>query len=64
MEPQDPQGLADAAEAETEARYARLQALVDSLHEPIRRAEAAARLEAWLDTHPPPSRSSDRPLPE
>ena len=48
------QALADAEEALTERRYERLQALLDTFEEPIRRADAMSRLEAWLIIHPPP----------
>jgi hypothetical protein len=47
------QARADAEEALTEQRYERLQALLDAFEEPIRRAEAMLRLEAWLTLHPP-----------
>ena len=50
----DSQAEADAAEALTEQRYQRLQALLDTFEEPIRRADAMSRLEAWLTLHPPP----------
>lgn len=50
----DAQRRADAAEAEADARYARLQRLMDMLEEPARRADALLRLEAWLQMHPPP----------
>ncbi|HEY7927140.1 MAG: hypothetical protein ACHQ06_06520 [Candidatus Dormibacteria bacterium] len=48
------QARADAAEALREKRYERLQALLDTFEEPIRRADAMSRLEAWLTLHPPP----------
>jgi hypothetical protein len=47
------QALADAEEALTQKRYERLQALLDTFEEPIRRADAMSRLEAWLILHPP-----------
>jgi hypothetical protein len=47
------QAVADAEEALTEKRYKRLQALLDTCEEPIRRADAMSRLEAWLILHPP-----------
>lgn len=50
---QDAQFAADAAEARAAAQYARLQRLMDALEEPIRRADAMARLEAWLRFAPP-----------
>jgi hypothetical protein len=53
------QALADAEEALTEKRYERLQALLDTFEEPIRRADAMSRLEAWLILHPPPRLSAD-----
>ena len=53
------QARADAAEALAEERYAKLQALLDTLEEPIRRAEAMSRLEAWLTLHPPPPSPAD-----
>ena len=49
----DPQARADAEEALTQKRYERLQALLDTFEEPIRRADAMSRLEAWLILHPP-----------
>lgn len=55
----DSQAQADAAEALNEARYAKLQALLDTLEEPIRRADAMSRLEAWLTLHPPPSPAAE-----
>jgi hypothetical protein len=59
------QALADAEEALTEKRYERLQALLDAFEDPIRRADAMSRLEAWLILHPPPrlpgERSTDGP---
>jgi hypothetical protein len=53
------QAAADAAEALTELRYAKLQALLDTFDEPIRRADAMSRLEAWLTLHPPPQAPAD-----
>ena len=53
MEAHDPQSRVDAEEERTVLRYAQLQALLDSLREPIKRADAVARLEAWLNSHPP-----------
>lgn len=50
----DAQSRADQAEAAAEAKYARLQRLMDLLEEPARRADAMFRLEAWLQMHPPP----------
>jgi hypothetical protein len=47
------QALADAEEALTEKRYERLHALLDAFEDPIRRADAMSRLEAWLILHPP-----------
>ncbi|MBV9101260.1 MAG: hypothetical protein JOZ46_06185 [Candidatus Dormibacteraeota bacterium] len=55
---EDAQSRADQAEAAAEARYARLQRLMDLLEEPARRADAMLRLEAWLQMHPPPHRDS------
>ena len=49
----DAQSRADAAEAEAEAQFERLQRLMDLLEEPARRADAMFRLEAWLRLHPP-----------
>jgi hypothetical protein len=46
------QALADAEEALTRKRYERLQ-------EPIRRADAMSRLEAWLILHPPPTHTGE-----
>jgi hypothetical protein len=48
------QALADAEEALAQRRYDRLQALLDTFEEPIRRADAMSRLEAWLTLNPPP----------
>lgn len=53
------QALADAEEALTQTRYERLQALLDTFEEPIRRADAMSRLEAWLILHPPPTHSGE-----
>ena len=53
------QALADAEEALTQKRYERLQALLDTFEEPIRRADAMSRLEAWLILHPPPTHSGE-----
>jgi hypothetical protein len=50
----DAQARADAEEALAQKRYERLQALLDTFEEPIRRADAMSRLEAWLILHPPP----------
>ncbi|HYL71327.1 MAG TPA: hypothetical protein VEY89_08515 [Candidatus Dormibacteraeota bacterium] len=52
----DAQSRADEAEAAADARYARLQRLMDLLEEPARRADALSRLEAWLHLNPPPPR--------
>jgi len=49
----NPQSSADEAEARSDAQYTRLQRLMDAFEEPIRRADALARLEAWLRLHPP-----------
>jgi hypothetical protein len=49
----DAQARADAEEALAQKRYERLQALLDTFEEPIRRADAMSRLEAWLILHPP-----------
>jgi hypothetical protein len=53
------QAAADAEEALAQLRYQRLQALLDTFEEPIRRADAMWRLEAWLTLHPPPRLSDD-----
>ncbi|HEX4754725.1 MAG TPA: hypothetical protein VH661_03110 [Candidatus Dormibacteraeota bacterium] len=53
------QALADAEEALTRKRYERLQALLDTFEEPIRRADAMSRLEAWLILHPPPTHTGE-----
>jgi hypothetical protein len=55
----DSQARADAEEALTQKRYERLQALLDTFEEPIRRADAMSRLEAWLILHPPPRLSGE-----
>ena len=49
----DPQSRADAAEADAEAQFERLQRLMDLLEEPARRADAMFRLETWLRLHSP-----------
>ena len=53
MTSEELQAKVDAAAALIELRYQRLQALLDTFEEPIRRADAMARLESWLATHPP-----------
>ena len=60
MEPHDEQAAADAAEARTDERYAALQNLMDAFEEPMRRADAMLRLEAWLEQNPPPARVAHR----
>ena len=49
---------ADEASAQAEARYEQMQRLMELFEEPVRRAEAAMRLEAWLATHPPLPRTA------
>ena len=53
MTSEELQAKVDAAAALIEQRYQRLQALMDLFEEPIRRADAMARPESWLATHPP-----------
>ena len=52
MTSEELQAKVDAAAALIEVRYQRLQALMDTFEEPMRRADAMARLESWLATHP------------
>jgi hypothetical protein len=47
------------SEAESHAAADADEALTDTFEEPIRRADAMWRLEAWLTLHPPPRLSDD-----